>query len=401
MREKLTDRFAGTAAPGLYWDIDPRSPKGLLLRVTAAGARAWCLNYRRKSDDREKRLTLGDVASWPVAEIRRRAAELRREIDSGGDPLGDVDERRAAPTVADLFGRFETEALSDRAPSTQAEYRALARDWILPALGKLKVASVERDDIEKLHRKITAEGKPRRANAVKSLCSTLFNQAIIWKMRDDNPVRLVKGNPEHGRERFLSGEELDRLMAVLEQYRERRPDSVDAITLAALTGSRRGEILGMRWLDLDLPNAVWTKPPELTKQRKPHRLTLSPEAVEVLKRRQAERDGQAERVVRLRRDDQVFHGGGAKTHCNRFERDWREIRAAAGLQDCRFHDLRHSVASFLIAAGMSLPVVGSVLGHSKPQTTARYAHLSDAAQRQAVDVVGKLVGRRGEVVISS
>jgi integrase len=121
-------------------------------------------------------------------------------------------------------------------------------------------------------------------------------------------------------------------------------------------------------------------------------LTLSPEAVEVLKRRQAERDGQADRIVQLKRDHHVFHGGGDKTHCNRFEGDWREIRAAAGLQDCRFHDLRHSVASFLIAAGMSLPVVGSVLGHSKPQTTQRYAHLSDAAQRKAVDVVGKIVG---------
>jgi len=395
MREKLTDRFAATAAPGLYWDTDPRSPKGLLLRVTPAGARSWCLNYRRKSDDREKRLTLGDVASWPVAEIRKRAAELRREVDAGEDPLGKLDERRAAPTVADLFGRFEAEALSSRAPSTQAEYKALARDWILPALGKVKVAAVEREDIEKLHRRITTEGKPRRANAVKSLCSTMFNQSCVWKMRNDNPCRLVKGNPERGRQRYLKGEELDKLMGVLEGYRERRPDSVDAITLAALTGSRRGEILAMTWSQLDLSNGVWTKPPELTKQRKEHRLTLSPEAVEVLKRRQAECDGQAERVVPLRHDDHVFHGGGDKTHCNRFERDWREIRAAAGLQDCRFHDLRHSVASFLIAAGMSLPVVGSVLGHSKPQTTQRYAHLSDAAQRKATDIVGKIVGGSG------
>src|SRR6267154_2808591 len=271
MREKLTDRFAATAGSGLYWDTDPRSPKGLLLRVTAAGARAWCLNYRRKSDDREKRLTLGDVASWPVAEIRRRAAELRREIDAGGDPLGDVDERRAAPTVADLVERFIKEVLPSRAPGTQAEYKAKFRDWVLPAIGKLKVASVERDDIEKLHRKITAEGKPRRANAVKSLCSTLFNQSIIWKVREDNPCHLVRGNPEHGRQRFLLGEELDRLIGVLERHHTHYPDDVDATILAALTGSRRGEILSMRWRDLDLPGAIWLKPPEMTKQRREHR----------------------------------------------------------------------------------------------------------------------------------
>jgi integrase len=330
MREKLTDRFAATAAPGLYWDTDPRSPKGLLLRVTPAGARSWCLNYRRKSDDREKRLTLGDVASWPVAEIRKRAAELRREVDAGGDPLGELDERRAAPTVADLVERFIKEALPSRAPSTQAEYRAGLRDWILPALGKKKVAAVERDDIVRLHRQITEAGKPRRANAMKSLCSTIFNQAIVWKMRDDNPCRLVRGNPELAHERFLSGEELDRLMVVLQRHRARRPDSVDAIMLAALTGARRGEILGMTWQQLgELDNAVWTKPAALTKQRKIHRLTLSPEAVAILQRRRDEREAPG-KVVRLLPDEFIFQGGGSKTHTNTLERHWREFRAEAG-----------------------------------------------------------------------
>jgi integrase len=183
-------------------------------------------------------------------------------------------------------------------------------------------------------------------------------------------------------------------MAVLERWRDRRPDSVDAIMLAALTGARRGEILSMRWSpDLDLDNALWVKPHQLTKQRRLHRLTLSPEAVSVLRRRQEERDAPS-RIVRLRRDDHVFRGAGSKTHRNQLEKHWYEFRAEAGLTDVRFHDLRHSVASFLIAAGMSLPVVGSVLGHSRPATTARYAHLSDAAQRQAVETIGKLVGGR-------
>jgi integrase len=337
MRVKLTDRFAASAPAGLFWDTDPRSPAGFGLRVTTALSRSWFLNYRRRSDGVERRPTIGSASAWPIARARERAAELRRVVDAGGDPLAEAEARRDAPTVGDLWARFEKEALPARAERTAAEYKAMARDWILPALAKSKVASIERDDIEKLHRKITVEGKARRANAVKSLCSTLFVQAVIWKMRDDNPTQHIKGNREDVRERFLSGEELDRLLAVLEDYREKRPDSVDAITLAALTGSRRGEILGMRWRDLDLPNALWVKPPELVKKMRgrSHRLTLSPEAVAVLSRRQAERDAQAsERVVRLRRndrDDFVFTGGGSKTHTNRFEGDWREIRAAAGL----------------------------------------------------------------------
>jgi integrase len=397
MRVKLTDTFARTAAAGLYWDEHRDAPKGFLLQVTPAGSRAYRLNYRRRADDRERRTTIGSVSAWPVADARKRAAELRRVVDTGGDPLGEIETQRDEPTVSDLIERFIAESLPSRAPTTQAEYKAQFRDWVLPAIGKMKVRAIEREDVERLHRRITEAGRARRANSVKSLISTLFQQAIVWRLRDSNPAQHVKGNRENHHERFLTGEELDRLVAVLERRREQRKDSVDAIMLAALTGSRRGEVLAMRWDDVDLDGAVWTKPAEATKQRRSHRLTLSAEVVELLRRRQAERDAPG-RVVSLRWDDNghVFRGGGSKTHCNRLERDWREIRAEAGLTDVRFHDLRHSVASWLIASGMSLPVVGSVLGHSKSATTSRYAHLSDAAQRQAVDLVGKLVGGGGK-----
>src|SRR5947207_3285954 len=109
MREKLTDRFAASAAPGLYWDEDRRAPKGFLLRVTAAGARAWCLNYRVRDSRRERRLTLGSFPDWSTAQARERAAELRRDVDAGGDPLGDLESKRAEPVVAELIERFVEE----------------------------------------------------------------------------------------------------------------------------------------------------------------------------------------------------------------------------------------------------------------------------------------------------
>src|SRR5579862_3250182 len=162
MRVKLNDRLARTLGPGLYWDEHPDAPRGFLLQVTPAGGRAYRLNYRRKADERERRMTVGDVSAWPVAEARRRAADLRRVIDDGGDPLGELEDRRAEPTVAEFVERFIAEALPSRAPSTQNEYKAKLRDWVLPNIGKLKVSAVGRDDIETLHRKITAAGKARR-----------------------------------------------------------------------------------------------------------------------------------------------------------------------------------------------------------------------------------------------
>ena len=399
MRQKLTDRFVASVAPTRrierYFDQDKRSPRGFLLRVTPAGARVWALRYRVGETTREREITIGDVKSWPISEARRRGHDLRRDIDTGGDPMADREEKRGAPTVAELVERFTGEALSSRAPRTQAEYRAMLRDWILPALGRLKVAAVTREDIEKLHRKITEAGKPRRANSVKSLCSTLFAQAIVWRMRDDNPVNHVKGNREEGRERYLSAEETGRLVAVLERWQAKRPDSADAIRLALLTGARRGELLTMRWLEIDLAAGVWTKPAVSTKQRLAHRVPLSDAAVAVLRRRQAERTDAAGKVIRLHGEDHVFKGAGAKGHCCALEKDWFIIRAAAGLEDVRFHDLRHSFASMLVGANLSLEVIGRLLGHTKPATTKRYAHLADGPLRAATEIVaGKIGGQR-------
>ena len=394
MKAKLSDSFARTAAAGIWFDTDRRTPRGFMLRVTPAGARSWCLDYRVKAGGRQRRLSLGDPAAWPLVAARIEAARLRQMIDTGGDPLAEREAERGRKDVAALIERFRAEALPGRAERTQAEYQAMLRDWTLPALGRLKVAAVTREDIEKLHRKITEAGKPRRANAVKSLVSTIFNQAIVWRLREDNPARHVKANREHGRERYLSGAELERLMTTLERWRARRPASVDAVTLAVLTGARRGEILAMRWADVDLEGAVWTKPGKTTKQREQHRLPLSEAVVELLRRRQAERAAGG-KVVRLHGgEDEVFREGNSKTGRNRLEKDWIQIRAAAGIEGVRFHDIRHTHASLLVSAGLNLPVIGRLLGHAKVATTQRYAHLADQPLREAAEIVAGLARRR-------
>jgi len=389
MQAKLTDAAAAKAGAGIYFDSDKRSPRGLLLRVTPAGTRAWCLNYRVKDTARERRITIGDVASWPITAAREKAAELRRIIDDGGDPLGELEARRAAPTVGELVERFLSEARPSLAPSTRAEYRAMFDQWILPALGHLKVAAVTREDGEKLHRRITAEGKMRRANSVLTLASAVFEQAIVWRMRTDNPIRGIRRNVEPGRERYLTPEEIERLMTTLDRWRARKPDSVDVVRLAVLSGCRRGELLNATWDQFDLDNAIWSKPASTTKQRRAHRIPLSDDAVAVLRRRLAERDAPGH-VVRLRGTDRVF----PRLSESGFELDWVAIRAAAGLEDCRFHDLRHSFASLLIGQGFSLPIIGAMLGHAKPATTSRYAHLADAPLREAAAIVGKIVGAK-------
>jgi integrase len=141
----------------------------------------------------------------------------------------------------------------------------------------------------------------------------------------------------------------------------------------------------MEWNQLDLDAGVWVKPPASTKQRRSHRVPLSADVVELLRYR---RDS-VTRSLRL-----VFRRGNSPAARSRTDRDWGIIRAAAGLDGVRFHDLRHSFASLLVGEGLSLPIIGRMLGHTKAQTTNRYAHLADAPLRDAAEKVATLVGRR-------
>jgi integrase len=393
LKEELSDKLARTRREGVYFDTQPGSPRGFGLRVTKKLARSWFLDYTVKDTGVQRRITIGDIGAWPYKEARRQGAEYRRQADSGGDPLGARETNRAAPTVNDLWQRYRTDILPSLSAGTQNEYVAQYRDWIEPALGAFKVAAAAQDAerVERLHRRITADGKPRRADTVISLIGVLFNYAIKAKLCRDNPAKGVELNPQHGRERYLTESEVERLTAALDQWK--RQDSIHAIRLLLLTGARRGEILGMRWSELDLDDGVWVKPWGRTKQRKLHRVPLPDAAIEILKRRRDERDQQSGKVVLLHKDDTVFRGGGDKAHIRRLELDWKEIRAEAGLHDVRLHDLRHSYASFLVNAGKSLEIIGALLGHSKPATTKRYAHLADKPLREAAAIVGSIVGR--------
>jgi integrase len=213
--------------------------------------------------------------------------------------------------------------------------------------------------------------------------------AIRWHMRPDNPCRDVARNKEHGRERYLSEAELARLLGALDSYRDQRVASIFRLLL--LTGARRGEVLSLRWEDIKDP-AVWTKPHARTKQRETHAVPLSAAAQAVLAELAKDKD----------EGGFVFPAGrGASGPMRTAEKPWRTICRAAGITGLRTHDLRHDYASRLVSAGVSLHIVGGLLGHKKPSTTARYAHLHDDALRAATEKVGVAISQTttgGEII---
>jgi integrase len=357
--------------------------KGFGARITAAGAIAFVLNYRRKADGLERRYTIGSFPDWSVAAAREKAKELKRHVDGGGDPVGEHVADRAAPTVADLCVRFVEEHVAKQRPHTQADYRSIVENDILPLLGKMKVAAIEFEHVERLHARITKRA-PVRANRVHAVMTTMFNLAVRWKMRTDNPAKGVSRNPEHGRRRYLKPDELVRLTAALAD--DPNQQAADVFRLLLLTGARKGEALSARWDQIDLATGVWTKPHTLTKQKREHAVPLSAPARALLGRLHARGGG----------SPWVFPGRDGRGREDT-KYSWARICKAAGITGLRVHDLRHSYASQVVSAGFSLPVVGALLGHTQPATTARYAHLLDDPLRQATEHVGAIISGKPSV----
>jgi integrase len=379
MAQRLSDKVVRALQPPtegnrITYDTEER---GFGVRITAAGAIAFILNYRRKSDGRERRATIGQFPAWSVAAAREKARELRRAVDSGGDPVGEAAAERSAPTVAELCARFEEEHVSKLRDRSRYDYRGIIHNDIAPALSRLKVAAVDFEHIERMHRKITQRA-PARANRALAVASAMFALAIKWRMRLDNPCKGVGRNREEPRQRYLKPQELERLTKALAEH----PDEQgrDIFRLLLLTGARRSEVLSAKWEQFDLEEGTWTKPATLTKQNTEHRIPLNAPARQLLARLDRE-DGQP----------WLFPGRGGQRPRVNVDRSWSLLCKAAGITDLHIHDLRHSYASRLAGAGFSLPTIGALLGHTQPKTTHRYAHLFDEPLRKATEHVGAIL----------
>lgn len=375
--------------------------KGFGIRVTAAEAKAFILNYRHAG--RERRMTLGQYPAWTLVRARERAKVLKRQIDNGIDPLAEKEERRSAPTVADLCAHFQEKHLPTLRPKTSKEYNAIIRTYILPELKHRKVKDVEKSDIDALHARITKAGAPYRANRTLAVLSKMFSIAMtlkysgqLWRTEaDGNPAKGVKKNWEAERVRELSTAEIEALSKALAEHHDRQAAAI--ITLLLLTGSRRNEVQGMRWryfdktegtwAGVDLEAGSWLKAASTTKQKRWHQIPLSAPALVLLRelRSQAEKDAVF-----------VFPSSSAAGHRQEIKSNWAQICRAAGIAHLRIHDLRHGFASLLINSGKPIELVKALLGHQQIKMTLRYAHMNQDPQREAAEHVGAIIAGNGK-----
>ena len=358
----------------LVWD---RHLPGFAVRVYPSGTRTYIVQTRGPYGAR--RVTLGRHGTIAAAEARRRAWQVIARIKAGKEPLPEhsASRRTAGPRLADMAARYMDEYVAVHCkPATMRIRSSAIYRHIVPRLGNLRIGAVRRRHVVALQQRLAAT--PVQANNVVVTLSQIYAKAGDWGVLAEgtNPCRHVELYRQRRRERFLTEAEFERLGRVLDEALENggaTPEAVAAIRLLMLTGCRRGEILKLRWDDVDLDA------PELRlrdSKTGPRVVPLSPSAARLLAG-----------LHRSAAGEWVIPGRKPGAHMVRLGNAWRRLRKRAGLHDVRLHDLRHSFASSALALGESLPMIARLLGHRQIASTARYAHLARASVHEAADRV--------------
>ena len=377
---KITKRTVDALVPAererIFWDD---AIKGFGVRVHPTGRKVYIVKYRHEG--RSVKVTIGPHGPVTPAAARAKAAEIVTLAKTGRDVAGKTPRARGRATVADLAQRFlEEYAPAHLKPGTARLYRKILENRILPRFGKRRVSDIGKSDVLALHHDM--RDVPDHANRTLSVLSRMLTLAEVWEMRPEgaNPCRYVKTYPEHRRERFLSDDEYRRLGTALhDAEREGSVSSaaIAAIRLLMLTGCRSGEIMSLRWEYVDLEAGELRLPDSKTGSKVVH---LGDPAISVLRG-----------IPREEGNPWVLPGVKPGKHIADLHGPWRRILDRAGIENLRIHDLRHSFASGGLLVGEGLPMIGKLLGHSKVQTTARYAHLANDPVKAAANRIASRI----------
>ncbi len=374
-RQRLTDEGIARLRPRdreyTVWDS---RVKGLGVRVRPTGGKTYVLF--RRTGSLHRRVSLGSVMLKSIVEVRRKF----EKPEDNEKPVRQVRTRRSVPILRDFVAGPWTEAHFNRyKASTQKGVRFQLDRRILPAFGSKKIDRISPTAVRRWfdRRSRTAPGN---ANQGLTVFRQIMNFAIACGHIKSNPASDIRCNRGAKLSRFLSREEIARLHTVLDEHARNGPrrQQVDIIRLLLLTGCRKSEILNLRWSELDGDTLVLGD-----SKTGPRRIPLNAPAKRVL-----EQQPEIGSVF-------VFPSPSDPSAPRQGDLGlWYRVRREAGIEDCRLHDLRHTLASQAVMNGVPVPVVSRLLGHSKMSMTLRYAHLGDREVEAAAERVGQFIGSK-------
>lgn len=364
---KLTKKsIENLAVTGKRYTVMDDEYTGFAVRVGASGTKSFYYWYR-DGKGRAAPLRWYRIGAFPamsVEQARTLAKEAAALVVSGKDPAGMRNTEKSLPTLTEALELFLQEHVAaKRKSNTHRLYRGLADQTLIPTLGKLKITAVAPHHVARLH--ATMKDTPYMANRALAVLSKFFNwcEARGLRERGNNPAIGHEKYPEYKRTRFMQDEELSSLGTALSELEAE--NGIDlfaaaAIRLLVFTGARLQEVLTLRWEYIDMDAGIARLPDSKTGAKPLH---LPVPAITLLKSLPRVNDW----CLPSRRKD-----GPLTT----LRKPFLTVCERAGLTGWRIHDLRHAFASAAVNRGHSLPMIGAMLGHAQPATTARYAHVA-------------------------
>jgi integrase len=386
--------------------------RGLILRVLPRGQKLWTMRYRYRGS--QKRLVLGEYPTMSLAKARDAAEDARTQVRNGGDPAGDRQTARQIPTdtVAALVKDYKAKHVRVKQRGWVEEERILDVE-VLPRWKDRSVRELTRRDVRALVEPIVDRGSPIMANRVLAVVRRMLNYGVRNDWLDANPASLIDPpGREISRERVLTDDEIRRVWRLLSRQpttaergaRGRKgskgtdddpicpiaPPMAAAIKMRLLTAQRGGEVIKMRWCDVDLQKGWWTIPGEFAKNGQAHRVPLVAEAIAIIKSRQQGKEKRSKTGTadssRGDANDFVFVGSGASMR-DRAKKAPSRIARALGIE-FRGHDLRRTAATKMAEAGVPRHHISAVLNHIEEgsRVTRIYDRYNyDAEKRTALD----------------
>lgn len=394
MQGKIMKRTVDALRPAdrdqFLWDIDL---KGFGVKCTPKGRKVYIVQYQRRRGEAPKRITIGQHGSpWTPDKARSQAEIELARVKLGDDPAAAKTKLRKEPTVAEIADRYLDEHVeTHNKPSTANEARRIVEKRIKPSLGKEKISELSRAQVKAWHQSM--KKTPYEANRALAYCSKMMSLAAHeWEVRSDNPCIGIKRFPEARRERYFLDDELKRIGAALAEAEDNNtalPGCINAVRLLAVTGMRLGEVLSLRWDNLDISAGTIKLPDAKTGARI---VPLGAPALVILDG--IERNG-----------EYIVHGPDSDKplSSNTFRHFWDRIRVDADVPDSRPHDFRHTAGTYAAQAGFNAFLVRDLLGHKTLAMTGRYVERATDPTRAAADAVSGRVaasmnGDGGEVV---
>lgn len=340
-----------------YYDTKIR---GLGLSITTKGSKSFIV-YKKISGIPE-RITLGRYPDISIENARTLALKTMAKIAQGENPNKEKNKIKSELYFSQLFKEFiEKHSKIHKKPYLVEEDKANYKRYLLPIANK-KLSSITRQEIEKLHGLIGKNNGIYAANLMLKLLKSVFNKAIDWGWKEPNPCNGIKKFKERSRERFLQSDELPRFFEALEN--EINEVLRNFFYICLLTGARCGNVLSMHWKDVNFDQATWYI--KETKNGEAHTVTLSKEAIGILKER-----------FKKRINDWVFPSKTSRSgHIEEPKSAWKRVLKRADISDLRIHDLRRTLGSWQAATGANSYIIGKSLGHKTQQATAIYARLN-------------------------